>query len=162
MALFHLVFEFLRISVLSLIYGFVLWLIVAKFFKKEWFKKRGVMPIIFILLLFWRFSYWRNNGLGDSGMVPLNSDYRVTMVDFSSAYLEHNGSNVQYLGNQLSFDKLYVKNDTLYGITWEGDYIGYDLKKDSFINDVSGQYWDQLKPVEKFHSDYWGYWILIY
>src|SRR5690554_6291880 len=98
-SLFHIIFEFIRIGILSLIYGFLIWLILNKVFKTKNLKKRLIIPLIFIGLFVWRNSYWRNNGYGDFGRVPLTSEYEITMIDFWIASIKKNGENLNLEGN---------------------------------------------------------------
>lgn len=114
-SLFHLIFEFGRISILSLVYGYLIWFVVTEVLKKNRLRKKYIVPIVFVGLFIWRFSYWRNNGFGDFGRVPLNYEYEITMIDFWYANIEKRNSKRKQQGLTNSMDKLYLENGFLYG-----------------------------------------------
>lgn len=167
-SLFHLIFEFVRISILALVYGYLIWIIVAKVFKKKGFKKRYIVPIIFVGLFIWRLSYWRNNGFGDFGRVPLSSEYEVTMIDFWYANIEKNDSKRKQEGLTSGMEKLYMEDGLLYGQT-NSDFLIFDSDSGVLKDGLSEQEFetnkgmvDRLVTPDKFHGDYWGWKILLY
>ena len=167
-SLFHIIFEFIRIGILSLIYGFLIWLVLNKVFKTKNLKKRLIIPLIFIGLFVWRNSYWRNNGYGDFGRVPLTSEYEITMIDFWIASIKKNGENLNLDGNTNSIEKLYFEKNILYGKT-EEKYLIFDTENEKLDSDLdeikftklNGKL-EKLKDPDVFHSDYWSWKILIF
>ena len=164
-SLFHIIFEFVRIGILSLAYGFLIWLILNKVFNIKSLKKRLIIPLLFVGLFIWRNSYWRNNGYGDFGRVPLTSIYEITMIDFWIASIEKNGENLNQEGDTNGIQELYFENGILYAKS-ERNYIIFNTKseklkslnKEGFMERV-GEI-ERLTTPDNFHSDYWGWKIL--
>ena len=167
-ALFHLVFEFIRVFILSFIYGFALWLIFKYVFKEGRLKKRVIIPLIFISLFVWRFSYWRNNGFGDSSRVPLTSEYEISIIDSWSASLYKNGKGISQEGDTNGIIKLYEEDNIIYGQT-RINYLIFNISSSELKRNLtesefianSGEL-SKLMTPDRFHMDYWGWKILFY
>jgi hypothetical protein len=160
-----MIFEFIRIGILSLIYGYLSWYILVKLFDFKNIKKKYLIPIIFISLFVWRNSYWRNNGYGDFGRVPLTSEYEITMIDFWIGSIVKNGENIKQEGITNGITKLYFENEILYAKS-ENYYLIFNTKKENLESmnlkvflEKGGKIEKLLSP-DNFHSDYWGWKIL--
>lgn len=166
--LFHWAFEFIRIGILSLIYGFVIWWILTKGFSLKKLNKKVMMVFIFIALFVWRNSYWRDNGSGDFARVPLTSEYEVTTIDFWMASIKKHGENLHPDGDTNGIEKLYVQDGILYGQVGErflifntqNGSLQTGLTKDAFAKH-NGDIKKLVKP-DKFHSAYWSWKLLLF
>lgn len=173
MGLLHLIFVFIRISILSPIYGYLIYKVLNKNFNLKISKKRYIIPLTFIALFIWRNSYWRNNGYGDYARVPLTSEYEITMIDFSYISLLKNGKDISNKGiikeiesgSEGGIDELYFENNILYEKSGDA-YMIFDTKtttgklfnEEEFIK--NGGKVKKLMSLSRFHSDYWGWKIL--
>ena len=165
--LFHLLFEVFRISVLSIAYGFLIWILIDKIFKHRRVKKRIIIPIIFIGLFIWRFSYWRDNGLGDSARVPINSDYEISMIDFWYANIYKVDSKNKNYGLTDGMEKLYLEDGIVYGQK-QKTFVVFDSTSGELTKDLNQEEFvkkngdvTKLQTLDKFHSSYWGMKILL-
>jgi len=140
-----------------------------KILKISNFQKRFIIPILFVSLFIWRFSYWRNNGLGDFGRVPITSNYEIEMIDFVTASIAYKGESADIKGRAQGIEKLYVEDYKVYYFTGR-NYRILDAKGDeTYINGLNLEKFKlmggdpkKLMSPDKFHSDYWGYSILFY
>jgi len=166
-ALLHLIVECIRISILAMIYAYVLNALLFKNDKepKEKDTRRAAfVGILFISLFLWRFSYWRDNGLGDFYRVPLSSNYEVTMVDSSTAKLINANGDVLLSG----FDKLYVNNGILYASKNQTYCIVHlktgscdkNISEGTFISSLGEP--NKLKYLDGFHNNYWNNYLLLF
>ena len=168
-AIFHLIFEFLRISFLSLLYGTSIWVILNNCFKNIKFKKRHIFPIIpviFISLFIWRFSYWRNNALGDNGYVPLSKNYYLHDIDGMTISLNSKLNNNSKIGFTTT-EKLYLEENVLYVLDREKYYIFY-IDKEKLLRNLTKREFEskngntnKLMSISEFHSDYWSLWLIL-
>jgi len=165
--LFHFIFEFIRICFLSAIYGYILSPIVLNNKNTDKVKsnhRTALIGMLFISLFLWRFSYWRDNGLGDFGRVPLNSKFEITMIDFNKACLV-NSEGVPLL---CGIETLYLNDTTLYGYNNQTYFIcnikngllKRNLSKEQFISSLGKN--EALTNVDQFHDDYWSNYLLLF
>ncbi|SEK36672.1 hypothetical protein SAMN04487910_0356 [Aquimarina amphilecti] len=162
-SLFHLLFELIRIPILSFIYGAIIWLVINKILKYKGLKKRFLIPLICITFFIWRFSYWRNNGMGDYGRVPITSDYQLEMIDFSNASLDKNG-----VSKITSIDELYKEGNLIYIKGWneyeifniENEMVKENLTESEFVRE--GGNLNKLMSSSEFHSQHWGLLTLLF
>jgi hypothetical protein len=168
-ALFHIIVETIRIAILSIVYGYLIWLLVKGIFKSRKLKKRFLIPLLFIALFLWRFSYWGNEGLGDNGRVPLGSGYEVEILGFSKANIKKDGESVDSKGRASNIEKLYVEDGVVYYTTGTKFRIYDPSGEKTHINNLGieefklmGANPRKLMSADKFHADYWGYGILFY
>lgn len=166
--LFHLIFEIIRITILSAIYGLLFWFLLNKLFGQKRLKKEVVIAIVFVGLFVWRFSYWRNNGLGDFGRVPINSQYEITMIDFWFANIEGEAFKKNEQGLTNGMEKLYLENGLVYGQV-NSEYLIFDTFSGKLTDGLTQQEFekkdgdlDKLVTPDEFHGDYWGWKILLY
>ena len=169
-AIFHLIFEFIRISILSLIYGTSIWVILNLSFKNIKLKKRYVFPIIpliFISLFIWRFSYWRNSAFGDNGYVPLNSNYYLHDIDSVVIILKNRINKKDYNIRFTTTGKLYQEKKILYVLDNNKYHIFYIEQEKIFKNLTKKEFEskngdiNKLMSISEFHSDYWSSWLIL-
>jgi hypothetical protein len=168
-AIFHLIFEFLRISFLSLLYGASILLILKGCFKNFKFKKRyliPIIPLIFISLFVWRFSYWRNNAFGDNGYVPLNKNYYLHDIDVTTISLNTKLNNNSKIGFTTT-GKLYLEEKTLYVLDNNKYHIFY-INEEKIHKNLTRKEFEsrngninKLMSISEFHSDYWNIWLIL-
>ena len=166
-SLFHLIFEFIRIGILSVIYGYLIWYIFVKILNFKKVSKKYLFPLLFLSLFIWRNSYWRNNGFGDFGRVPLTSEYEITMIDFWYGSIMKNGKNINQEGITNGIKKLYFEDNILYAES-EGLYLIFNTKTEKLkvLNEKrfvenNGKI-KNLMANGNFHSNYWGWKILFF
>ncbi|MFD2566448.1 hypothetical protein ACFSRZ_03635 [Pseudotenacibaculum haliotis] len=166
--LFHFFFELVRVGVLSLLYGFIIWFLVTKALKLTSIKKRFLVPSLFVILFIWRFSYWRDNGLGDFGRVPLSSNYVVEIIDWSWVRIKKNGESVNNRSDFQDIEELYFEKGILYAQLRKGylilnssnDKIHHPINKEKFMS-LGGDL-NKLRTPDRFHSGYWGWGLLFF
>lgn len=165
-SLFHIIFEFIRISILSLLYGYLIVYVLIKIVNLKSVKKKYIIPLIFLSLFLWRNSYWRNNGYGDYGRVPLTSEYEIIMIDFGYGSITKNGENIKQEGITNGIQKLYFEHNILYAKS-ENVYMIFDTVKEKIeaLNEKefiekNGKI-EKLMTLDSFHSAYWG-WMLLF
>jgi hypothetical protein len=159
-SLFHLIFEILRIGFLSLVYGFIIWLIITKVLRQKQIKRMAVFAILFVSLIIWRNTYWRNNGYGDYARVPVTSEYEIEIVDCN--YLSINKNEEQLKGVYDNFKSIYIHNDSIFASDGQrylivdclNGKIHRNLNKLEF-NNLNGNN-SYLLNLCDFHYKYWG------
>lgn len=140
----------------------------SKIFNYSKIKIYFIFPILFTLLFIWRFSHWRNNAFGDNGYVPLNNNYLLHDIDGIIISLENRNHKTDTINSFSTADKLYRENNFLY-ISDHHKYHIFDIKNEKLIKNLSISEFRQqngdvskLLTINDFHSDYWGWWILLY
>ncbi|WP_431157845.1 hypothetical protein [Winogradskyella poriferorum] len=188
-ALFHLLFQLLKILILASFYSTLIILILLIFLrirpisrlekvnkekKKYWF----ISGIIFSIILFiYSFTYWGNHGLGDSARIPIGYFKEVGEINGTDAYIKPR--NYPY-GNLL-VDCFRTSENYLLGTTkpstvdWPKPYFSWYLSKDHIIFfDSELEYSEHLKAIglskitrcktfRENYKDYWGglrFWLL--
>lgn len=68
-------------------YTFLANLLIRKLLKFNNLSKRVIFLSLFTVLVFNRFSYWKDSGLGDNANIPLNSRYIISVLDNDTAGL---------------------------------------------------------------------------
>jgi len=175
----HLIFEIVKISILSSIYSaLILFILIAVTFYtigslSKWLYKYKIPLlccfgfIIFIRLFIYMFSYNGDHGLGDSATIPIGNYQVVHQIDGVSAYIQ-NKTGDQISIKNFTFDKynLYgeVKkelNDTV------GDFVVWNLKTDKwkyynrdieYLNAAKSNGYPQLNKFNDFDYYYGNYW----
>ena len=160
-AIFHIIFEFFRISILSIIYGIITSVGLNKIFKKFKFKKSFLIPLIFISLFVWRFSYWRNSAFGDNGYVPLSNKYYLHDIDGIVISLE-NRSKKNHRNSFTISDKLYREGEILYVLDNDKYHI-FNIDTEKIYKNLTKKEFEskngdvnKLMSISKFHQDYWS------
>ncbi|QZK89821.1 hypothetical protein K5V07_04695 [Flavobacterium sp. CHNK8] len=188
MALFHLVFELLKISILSCIYAsliLVVFKIIANHNPNSWFDKVSKKKFklwflsglyISIFLFFFMFSHFGDHGLGDSARIPIGHGKAIQEVDGMQAYIQDEGPI-----NMIEIDSFKITADFVYGYiskgneNYEGSYFVYDLannsvetfeKESDFINLLKTHDLDENTDYKDFNYYYgqhwngWRFWLL--
>ena len=140
LALFHLVFELIKISILGCIYATLILItfkIIGRYKSNSWFDRVSNKKlrlwfcsglIISFGLFFFMFTYYGDHGLGDSARVPIGHGRAIQEVDGTQAYIQDEGPV-----SMIEIDKFIVTDDYVYGLTseengnYEGRYFVYDL-----------------------------------
>lgn len=112
-AIFHFVFELLKIAILSSAYAIIL-VSILSFLNKRMsnefltkilnskFKTWVVFGFLISVSLFtYMFSYWGNHGLGDYARIPVGYGKEVSEINGTQAYIE---------SNEYNYGSLPVKN----------------------------------------------------
>lgn len=161
-ALFHLIFEFIRISILSTIYAGILWLVFSKVFKYSKLKIYYIFPILFISLFIWRFSHWRNNAFGDNGYVPISEKYYLHDIDGVVVSLENRDHKIDTKNSFTITGKLYCENNFLY-VSDRDKYHIFDIKNENIYKNLTTKEFEsrngnvnKLMSIGEFHSDHWN------
>ena len=149
-AYFELIVTLIHCLLLSLLYSGVLLLVVlliAKTTKLSFIS--GVIarklyfwcfciPILFVMLILYRFSYERDNGLGETVMVPIGYGQRVFYSDGGMVYFYPNPD--AYDPEDFDIGKFTVSQNKLcaevirdYSHSPDYNFIVYDLEKKAGI-----------------------------
>ena len=158
-ALFHLLFEIVKISVLACIYStiaLILWRYVGRKKPGSWFDKISVRQgnfwfwagfVISVGLFVFMFSYFGDHGLGDHSRVPIGHGKAIEQINGTYSYIQSEGPI-----SALSIDSFIVTNDFVYGYVgelnenYEGRYFIYELAR----NQVEMFYeWNHFSAVLK-------------
>jgi hypothetical protein len=182
-ALFHLVFEFTKISILSSIYASILlftFRIIATLKPNNWVDKISKEKskfwvasglIISIMLFLFMFSYYGNHGLGDSARVPVGYDKAIEQINGTQAYIQDEGPV-----SALDIDKFILTGKFVYGKTGEqnenytGKYFTYDIvnnqvkifeNENIYIDFLASKNLEtnpEYKDFNYYYSKYWNGW----
>ncbi len=186
--IFHLVFELIKISILSCIYAFLVLIafkIIARYRTNSWFDRVSKRKFrlwflsglfISIGLFFFMFSYYGDHGLGDDARVPIGHWRAIQEVDARQAYIQDEGPI-----NLIEIDKFIITDKYVYGLTggenenYEGGYFVYDLvnnKVKTFMQEKEFIYYLAANKLEtrptyknfnyyyKEYWDDWKFWVL--
>lgn len=181
MALFHLIFELIKISILSCVYASLILLIfkiIAKYKPNSWFesvsKKKFKLWFssglcLSFFLFFFMFTYFGDHGLGDIARIPVGHSKAIQEVDGVQAYIQEEGPI-----SMLGIDRFKITDDFLYGFiskgneNYEGSYFVYDLanntvktfeKESDFINLLKIKNLDRKTDYKDFGYYYNQYWL---
>ena len=186
-ALFHFIFELIKISILGSIYGtfiFVPFLIIRKFIPQKWLAKvpseksklwfYSVFSVSVGLFLF-MLSYWGNHGLGDNARVPIGHFKVVKAINANDVYIEKGGHN------QLAIKKFSFDNKNLYAEVQQkfddkiGNYVVWNLRnnkwtfyktKKDYLVEITRNNYPNPTEFEGFSTHYarrwsgWKFWAL--
>lgn len=183
MALIHLIFELIKISILSSIYASLLLLIfkiIANYKPNSWFDKISKKKLklwlssgfyIFTLLFFFMFSHFGDHGLGDSARIPIGHGKAIQEVDGIQAYIQDEGPI-----SMIEIDRFKITDDFVYGFisngneNYEGSYFVYDLMNNSiktfeeesdYLNLLKTKKLDgntEYKDFGYYYGQYWNGW----
>ncbi len=183
MALFHLLFELIKIAILSCIYASLVLLvfkIIAYYKPDSWFEKVSKKKlklwflsglILSVFLFIFMFSYYGDHGLGDSARVPIGHWKAIQQVDGVQAYIQDEGPI-----SMLEIGKFQTTVDFVYGFTspsnenYDGTYFVYDLANNSvktFQQEQEYFHFLALKNLDKnpnyqdfnyYYKAYWNGW----
>ena len=188
-ALFHLIFQLLKIGFLSFIYSSILielLILIDKIKPFEFVKKiksnkkkyRINFGLFISLGLFiYSFTYWGNHGLGDSALIPIGYSKTISNINWT----EYSHLNSVQTSDEIKIEttKFKVKDAKLCGnldswfYDFDNSYFVLDLKTDELIefetekkfneyaikNDLPKS--DELLDFRKNYSDFWGVRLLL-
>lgn len=184
MALFHLIFELIKISILSCIYASLILLIfkiIANYKPNSWCDRISKKKLKFwfsiglyisIFLFFFMFSHFGDHGLGDSARIPIGHSKAIQEVDGVQAYIQDEGPI-----SMIEIEQFKITDDFVYGYiseengNYEGSYFIYDLvnnsiktfsKESDYINSLKTKNLDNndYKDFSKYYDQYWKGWRL--
>ena len=180
MALFHLVFELIKISILGSIYAsliLIVFRIIANYKPNSWFAKVSKKKFrlwlssgfcISIFLFFFMFSHFGDHGLGDSARIPIAHGKAIQEVDGMQAYIQDEGPI-----SMIEIDRFKITDDFVYGFisrgneNYDGSYFVYDLATNSvktfeeesdYINFLKAKNLDENTEYKDFGYYYVHYW----
>jgi len=179
-ALGLLIFEIVKISILSGIYSalILLFLIVVTSYMinnlSKWLNKYkiplwcSIGVIISVRLFMYMFSYNGDHGLGDSAIIPIGNYKVVNQIDGVSTYIQNKTGNQVDIQN-FTFDKnnLYGKVKKEINDTTMGDFIVWNLNTDrwkyfnsnvEYLNAAKINGYPQLNKFNDFDYYYGNYW----
>jgi hypothetical protein len=169
--LIHFGFEILKISMQSIFYNLLLFLVVfhGRFKWQELFRKFNpkVLCLGLMLLCCWiglftfLFSYWGNHGLGDTSRIPIGYGEEIMSFDGSCEF----DPQQEYHGEQFEFENFSWNSKVLTGRLKQGILV-FDLatKQSIKIDEASYQSealtngWPPLEEFKSFFSNYQTYW----
>lgn len=187
-ALFHFIFELIKISILGCIYAtltLISFKIIGRYKPDSWFDRVSNKKlrlwffsglIISVGLFFFLFTYFGDHGLGDSARVPIGHRRAIQEVNGTQAYIQDEGPV-----NMIEIDKFIVTDDYVYGLTgeenknYDGQYFVYDLvnnkvktfeQEKEFNNYLTTTSLDTKADYKDFsyyysrHWDGWRFWLL--
>ncbi len=166
-ALGHLLFELVKIALLSFIYTAFVFLcraILLKLKKEKvnfnWRNFKFAYKILYGILFIFSFTYYGNHGLGDEFNIPLGYSETMKAGDLYAYFIPSGTSNQIHVNNYL------VRNDNLCASVDSG-YIVYNLNTKKMINFYTGQQYNNYAlshnlPVNnqlvEFFDQYKAYW----
>ena len=180
MALFHFIFELIKISLLSFIYAsltLLVFKIIAHYKPNSWFDKLSRKKLklwllsgllISVFLFFFMFSYFGDHGLGDSARVPIGHWKAIQEVDGEQAYIQDEGPIAM-----IEIGKFTITENFVYGLksdtngNYNGNYFVYDLVNNSiktfqqeneYINFLEENKLDKKPNYKDFNYYYGKYW----
>jgi|SRR5690554_771825 len=180
-ALFHFVFELIKIAILVSVYATLILLtfkLIAKYRRGSWFDRvsrnklkfwliNGI--IIFIGLFVFMFTHYGDHGLGDSARIPIGHFREIKEINGTQSYIQDSKK-----GNySLSIDSLYISEDFVYGLTgkhnenYYGKFFLYNLKNnevkvfettEDFENELTNYALAKNVKFQDFNYYYNQYW----
>lgn len=182
-ALFHLIFELVKISILGCIYAtlmLAIFKIIGHYKPDSWFSRVSKKKmrlwfssdlIISVGLFLFMFTYFGDHGLGDSARVPVGHWRAIQEVNGMQAFIQDEGPI-----SMIEIDKFIVTADFVYGLSgdatenYDGKFFVYDLAN-NIVNtfEQEKEYSDFLisknldtKPAYKdfnyYYRQYWSGW----
>jgi len=183
-ALFHFIFELIKISILGSIYATVTLLIfklIGKFRPESWFDRVAKKKlkfwfisgfIISIGLFAFMTTHFGDHGLGDGARIPIGHFREIGEINGTQAYIQDIDDGIY----ALDIDEFFITDDFVYGKTgvhnenYEGDFFIYDLDKNElktynsdneYFKDLAKNelYKDvELKDFNYYYRQYWSGW----
>jgi len=138
--MFHLVFEIIKIVILSAIYSGALLILLSVFAKfspgsrvakllvnkRKFFGKS--LPVLWLALFIYLFTYWGDHGFGDTSILPIGHHKVVNRINSESSYIEDQH------GKQLTIERFLYSEDYLFAVISKdfeqnkNDLVVWDLK----------------------------------
>ena len=126
----HFIFELLKISMLSTVYGTIVFFIIRiikgsqiKSTRQLWKK---CFSTIYLILFVFMFTYWGDHGLGDDSNIPI-SHYKSVYQSDETAYIE-NKKGAQVEIGKFSYNNKYLYAEIADTAEIKGDYLVWDLQ----------------------------------
>ena len=173
--LFHFIFQIVKISILSLIYIFILAAISQlPFFKKikflndlNHYKRTRVITwfVLGFILFIWSFTYWGSHGLGDYARIPIGYGRQIERINATITYITPEGHELETYGinefateNKFCFGKSRGMDKTVYFI-WnlESNKIVKYKSKRQYIKQLS-KHGIKNPKYNTFYEAYDNYW----
>lgn len=183
-SLFHLVFEIIKISLLSSVYAAFIVLILKltqAYSSNAWLNKVSrnrvkfwfyTMLFISVALFVFMFTYYGDHGLGDSSRLPIGHGKEVKQINGTDTFIENED------GGQLGITTFSFDNSFLYAeiqkqsdeenryVVWNlstDDWLFYKTKGDyvKAVTDKSYIPLDKFEDFTAFYRAYWGGWRFI-
>ncbi|MBD2705183.1 hypothetical protein IC229_31465 [Spirosoma sp. BT702] len=184
-SLFHLIFEIIKIGVLSSAYALLLLVIlklVQAYSSKAWVNRVLRNKVRFwlyttlsisVALFFFMFTYYGDHGLGDSSRLPIGYGKDVKQINGTDTFIESED------GGQLGITIFNYDNSYLYAeiqkqsdeenryVVWNlrtDDWIFYKTKGDyvKYVTDKNYIPIDKFEDFTAFYRTYWGGWRFIF
>lgn len=186
-ALFHGIFELIKISILGCIYAtttLLIFKLIGRYKPNSWFDRasRKKLRLWFLSgllisfgLFFFMFTYLGNHGLGDNARVPVGHWRAIHEVN-GTAYIQDEGPI-----SMLTMNKFIVTDDFIYGqvgeinANYKGEYFAYDLvnnevktfeKEKDYLDFLITKNLDTKPDYKDFsyyysrHWNGWRFWLL--
>jgi hypothetical protein len=188
-AIFHLIFQLIKIAILASIYSFLLitihmiirtfksteYLERVKNEKKKYWFVYGLL--ISIGLFVYSFTYWGNHGLGDSARIPIGNFKEVGETNGISAYIEP--ENYPYgamrVHSFVKSDNYLIGKTDVSPVDRPKPYFSWNLRKDEIEYFNSENEYNlfaeknnlpkssNFKTFRENYREYWGslrFWLL--
>lgn len=188
-ALFHLIFELIKISILGSVYATLTlftFKLIAQFRPDSWFDRVSMKKLKFWLgsgfiisvgLFMFMMTHFGNHGLGDAARIPTGHFRDIQEINGTQAYLQDTENGIY----ACDIDSFYISDDFVYGLTgsqnenYEGKYFLYDLKNnevrtfttiEDFQYELTKNGLDQNVEFKDFNYYYrkhwsgWRFWLL--
>lgn len=128
----HFLFELIKISLLSAVYGtivfFIIWLIRRNKIKSRKHLYRYCFTIVYCVLFVFMFTYWGDHGFGDDSIIPISNHQTVNESD-ETAYIEISRKNQIEIG-KFNYDDKFLYAEVANKAQINGDYMIWDLQTD--------------------------------
>jgi hypothetical protein len=166
----HLLFELIKIAILSFIYTAIFLLVCELVLKLKngipgFIRSRFwvIYKVIYGLLFVFSFTYYGDHGLGDESFIPLGNGETMRLSD-TFVYFNPNGKS-----DQIAVNTFQVKDNILCASVDSG-YMVYNLKNKEVRNFKTDMLYNiyaskhNLPPNGQFHDffshykDYWMSW----
>lgn len=185
-ALFHGIFELIKISILSCIYAtltLLAFIAMGHFRPYSWFDRASKDKwriwvnsglVIWVGLFFFMFTYWGNHGLGDSARIPIGQGIAVKNINWTEyAYIEDIKTCDKI---RIEMTKFIVIEEKLIGnleswfYSFKSSYFAYDMDKKELkefyslkeYNDFASKndlpLANELRTFKQNYSDHWHGW----
>ena len=183
-ALFHLIFELIKISILASVYaafGLLVFQLIGKIRPNSWCnrvtRKRfrfwfSSGFLISVGLFGFMMTHFGDHGLGDEARVPVGHFRAIKEINGTKAYIQDVENGIY----ALDIDRFYISEDFVYGLAgnnkgyYEGEFFLYDLAKNEIKTFVSKSEYEniltqhRLEPNVEFqdfnyyYDQYWSGW----
>ena len=188
-ALFHLIFEIIKISILASIYAtltLLLFKLIGKYRPDSWFDRVARKKfkfwfisgfIITVGLFGFMTTHFGDHGLGDGARIPIGHFREIQEINGTQAYIQDIENGIY----ALDIDNFHITDDYVYGLAgshnenYEGKFFLYDLDNNEvktfkalteYQNELKQNGLDQNAELKDFNYYYrkhwsgWRFWLL--